>query len=319
MIGLDRAPWAVVAGLLVGGAARAGSGPWTLSQDDRSLYVGADYGRWSRFAGGEGSRLGEPNEIGTAVTRTDLLIDITYGLLPGAEIELAAAYAWSGVSRLDVQPCDTLPLGACRDVSGLAPVNARLKVRLLDEFGGAPLTVALGPSFRFADWTRGDRQRITALGDGQTDLAAFASAGRSGGLGQTWSYAGYLEASYRHRLKIGEVDSVAIPGDEGLLTVEALVYPRHALALGLAAELLHRPAGVDYEATDLNDPDRFTSLSVTALKVGPRLLLRSVDDISVSASAMLSVYARNNPIDQVVFGVGIGHYTPSPARSEERL
>lgn len=153
MSGLPLSPWAVVVGLLLSGEARAGSGPWTLFEDDRSLYAGADHGRWSRFAGGEGSRLGEPNEIGTAVTRTDLLIDLTYGLLPGAEIELTAAYAWSGVSRLDVQPCDTLTLGPCRDVSGLAPVHARLKVRLLDEFGGAPLTVALGALAAVLVWS----------------------------------------------------------------------------------------------------------------------------------------------------------------------
>lgn len=159
--------------------ARAGSGPWALSQDDGSVYFGADYTRWSRFAGGEGSFVGEPTEVGTAVTRTDVGGQVTYGLLPGSEFEIGLAYAWSGVSRFDAEPCDLLPDAPCATVSGLAPPEARLKVLLLDEFAGRPLSVAFGPTFRFGDFTRPDRHRITAIGDGQTDLGGFLSAGRT--------------------------------------------------------------------------------------------------------------------------------------------
>lgn len=305
----------IAVGCLLSAPAWAGSGPWTLSQDDRSVYVGANYVRWSRFAGGEGSFVGEPNDVGSAVTRTDLALHLTYGLLNVAEFEFSVAYAWSGVSRFDIAPCTDLPLGPCETVQGLAPVNARFKVRVLDEFVGAPLSVAFGPTFRFADPTRGDRQRITSIGDGQTDLGGFVVAGRSGGLGGTWSYAGYLELAARHRLKIADIGEIRIPGDEALATADVLVYPRNEIAVGLALDVLHRPQGTDFEDLDPLDPDRFTGLSATSVKLGPKVIVKSVDNISFVVSSLFSVYARNNPIDAWAIGVGVGRYTPSPNRT----
>lgn len=309
-------PGFVALGLLiaVAPAAQAGSGPWTLSQDDRSVYLGTSYTRWSRLVGGKGTFVGDPSEVGTAVTRTDMGGQLTYGLLPGSEFEIGIAYAWSGVSRFDATPCNTLPDGPCATVTGLAPPSARLKILLLDEFAGRPLSVAFGPTFRFGDFTRPDRHRITAIGDGQTDLGAFLSVGRTGGIGTT-SFAGFVEGGYRHRLAVGTIEGNKAPGDEWTAALDALVQPRNELAVGLSVDLLVRPAGVDLADMDADDPDRFTSLSVTSLKAGPKLIVKSIDNTSFVVSSLFSVYARNNPLDAWTLGVGVGRYQPSPSRT----
>ena len=44
--------------LLPASLAHAGSGPWTMSEDDLSLWVGLSHSRWTRFVGGAGSGSG---------------------------------------------------------------------------------------------------------------------------------------------------------------------------------------------------------------------------------------------------------------------
>jgi len=308
-----RAALVAAGALAAASEARAGDGPWALSQDDRSVYFGAAYTRWSRFAGGEGSFVGEPTDVGTSVTRTDVGGQLTYGLLPGSEFEVGLAYAWSGVSRFDAAPCDVMPDGPCATVSGLAPPSARLKILLLDEFAGRPVSAAFGPTFRFGDFTRADRHRITAIGDGQTDLGGFLAVGRTGGLG-SWSYAAFAEGGFRYRLGVGTVGGHKVPGDEWDAALDVLVQPRNELAVGLAVDLLVRPVGVDFEEIDVEDPDRFTSLSVTSLKAGPKLIVKSIENTSFVVSSLFSVYGRNNPVDAWTLGVGVGRFVPSRSR-----
>ena len=172
----NRRAAAVLLGLGLAGSAQAGGGPWTLSPDDRSLYLGGGYTRWSNLASGDGS--GNAVELESAVTRSEIGGEFTYGLVNGVEMDLRAAVAWAGVGTEDIGPC--VAGVDCETTAGLTPVRARVKARLLDEFR-APLSLSTGAELRFGDYTRPARHRITALGDGQTDLGLFLSLGRGGG------------------------------------------------------------------------------------------------------------------------------------------
>ncbi|TNE89636.1 MAG: hypothetical protein EP330_10740 [Deltaproteobacteria bacterium] len=285
-------------------AAVAGSGPWTLSGDDMSTYVGASYTRWRHFAGGDGS-FGDVVELPAAVTRSDLQVGITYGLLPGAEVEVSGGVGWSGIGNEDAPVCSFE--GACDSTLGLTPITARTKLRLTDELRGAPLTAAVGGELRFGDFTRDTRMRITALGDGQTDLAAFASVGRQGALG-SWSYATYVELLGRHRLLSTEIDGQKVPADELGSSGEFLVYPTPNASVGVAYDVLHALGGLDFSEDRLDDPDRFTSLSVSSVKAGGKLAIRSVANTTVNLSVLGTVYGRNNPADFFTVGFGIGTF-----------
>jgi hypothetical protein len=105
-----------------------------------------------------------------------------------------------------------------------------------------------------------------------------------------------------------------VPGDEWDAVLEALVQPRNELALGLSVDLLVRPVGTDFEKIDVEDPDRFTSLSVTSLKVGPKIIVKSIENTSFVVSSLFSVYGRNNPVDTWTLGVGVGRFVPSRSR-----
>ncbi|MCO4746653.1 MAG: hypothetical protein KC912_17800 [Proteobacteria bacterium] len=296
---------ALVMALLASPAAEAGGGPWTLSGDDLSTYVGVSYTRWRTFLGGEGA---EAVKLPSAVTRTDLGGEVTYGLLTSVDVEVRGGIGWSGIGRADADICaqDT----ACDSTLSLTPIRARGKVRLLDELRGAPFTLAVGPEVRFGDFTREQRMRVTALGDGQTDVALFASVGRLGGLG-SMSYSTYIEGIGRHRLASTEILGQKVPADEISASGEFLLYPTPNVSAGLAVDALHSIGGLDFGEVPLDDPDRFTALSVTSVKLGGKIGVRSVQNTTLSISVLGTLYAENNPADFFTVGVGIGSFRAS--------
>lgn len=292
-------------GLLASETAVAGGGPWTLSPDDRSVYVAGGYTRWRTIATGTP---GETMDVGSTITRTELTSQLTYGLVRGTEFELNAGLAWAGVGEERDELCN--PADTCATSLGLLPVLARAKVRLLDEFT-APLSLSAGLALRFGDFTRDGRNRLTALGDGQTDLGLFLAAGRLGGLGGSWSYGTYLQLDGRLRLAVAEVKGSKAPADELAATGEFLVYPTPNVSFGPAFDVLHALGGTNLGDVAPTNPDRFTSLAVTSVKIGGKLNIRSTDNVTVALSAFATAYAKNNPIDFFTLGFGVGTFTPA--------
>lgn len=291
--------------------ALAGPEPWVLGRDDRSVYVGVDATRWSRFAGPEGSFGAEPLPFGTAVTRTAVVASVSYGLLAGVAVDVDAGVAYSAVAREDAPICTDLGPGGCDDVLGVTPVVGRVAWRVLDEFTGRPLTVTLGPTVRFGDPTRPYRDRITQIGEGQTDLGGYVSIGRTAGLGGSASLAAFVQAEYRHRLGLATVAGHKAPGDELAGIAEVLVSPNRGAALGARVDALERPWGAGFGEVDDAGVDRFTALRVTAVKAGPKLVLRSLDHVSLALTALFTVYAIDNPTDGWTLSVGVGGFRPS--------
>ncbi len=285
------------------GVARAGSGPWSLSPDDLSLYVGGGYTRWNTIAMGDPSNR---QRVDAPVTRSALTFLGTYGLVHGTEFELGTSAAWAGVNAEADTLCE--PSALCETSAGFTPVRARLKARLLDELV-APLTVAAGVELRFGDFTAPGRSRLTALGDGQSDFGLFASAGRGGALGSAWSYGTYAEITGRRRLALTTVRGIKVPPDEIASEGEFLLYPTPNLSLGPAWDAVHALGGLDLGALPMDHPEVFTSLAVTSVKVGGKLNVRSTDNVTVSLSAFGTAYARNNPTDFFTVSVGVGSFT----------
>ncbi len=303
---------ALLLAALVSTEALAGTGPWTLGQDDRSIYFGAGYTRWDQLNGAEGADSPGAEQLPSAFTRTDGVAIVTYGILPWAEFEAQGSMAWAAVGNAEVGVCSTID-DACGVTSGLAPVTSRIKARLLDELHGSPVSVAVGGEVRFADFTRNTRQRITSIGSGQTDLGAFVTAGRAGAIGSL-PYSTWLEGEYRYRLPLRTSQGNKVPPDEIQIRGEALGNPTPAVSLGGTFEWLENIGGADVEEIDWDDPDRFTALDVTSFKVGGKLNLRSVNNVTISLSALGTVLARNNPGDLFSLGLGLGIYQPSKTR-----
>lgn len=299
--------WRVVYAILScawAGSALAGVGPWTLNEGDRSLYLGMSAESWSSLSGNSGSAI----DVGAPVMSTEGLAILSYGLAPAAEVEVKAGLGSSSVGRLDASTCVEVGADACASSTGLTPIELRVKGRALDELAGAPLSLALGLGLRFAEWTLADRHRLTALGDGQTDIAPFVAVGRSGGLGG-WSYGTFLELGYAARLPVARVPDLGglkVPGDELRGSAELLIYISPYLAFGPALDVVHRLSGVGLGAVDLSDVDRYTALQVTAIRPGGKLLLRSRGALSVALSAFGVALARNNPRDAFTISAGIG-------------
>ncbi len=293
-----------LAAILMADTAWAGGGPWTLSPDDRSLFIGGGYTRWRHMAGGDG---GDPADVGATITRSGLNGVFTYGLVHGAEVELQGGLAWAGVGPTEGELCANA--ANCETSLGLTPLQARVKARLIDELT-APLSVAAGLELRFGDFTRDSRHRLTALGDGQTDVGAFVAAGRSGGLGSL-SYGTYAELTGRHRLLINRARGEKVPADEIAGNAEFLLFPTSNISVGPAVDALHSLGGLDLGTLEMTHPDVFTSLAVTSVKVGGKLNVRSTENVTVSISAFGTVYAKNNPADFFTIGFGLGTYTPA--------
>jgi len=301
----------ITASLVLGFASNAfaGGGPWVLGVDDRSTYVGLSYTRWSQFSGPDGKSEGDVLDLGAAFTRTDIGADVTYGIARRTEVEVSGTLAFAAVSRDGGGVCVEIER-SCHSTLSPSPVSARLKTQLLDELSGSPLSVAGGLTFRFGDFTRDTRMRITAVGDGQTDLGLFASVGRTGAVGNV-SVAANLDATARYRLALSKSTGNKAPPNEIQLTTEWMVYPVPSVSVGVAADWLQSLGGLDFDEIDLADPDRFAALSVTSAKVGGKLNVRSLENVTVSVSAFGTVYARNNPGDFFTLGVGVGTFRPS--------
>jgi hypothetical protein len=162
---------------------------------------------------------------------------------------------------------------------------------------------------RLGEWTAGDRHRLTAIGEGTTDLYGSVFVGRAGSVYATW-----LGVTYYHRFPVAYLrylGGLKVPGDDINIMGDALVYPRSAIGLGPSFDVLHRTTGVNWGDVQNQDMDRYTALAVTTVKVGGKLSVRSHKYITFNASAFTTLYARNNPGDGFNVGVGVGFYLPA--------
>jgi len=284
--------------------ASAGSGPWALSHADYSLYLGAEAQRLDTLALSSGSGAEDEVDVGGGIATVGLKGIFSYGLLPGLETEVLVPWYRVHQNRPDQEPCLALGPGSCATTKGLGMVRLRAKGVVLDELGGAPLSLALGPELRLGQHTSAERSRITNLGEGTFDAGGFLSLGRTGALGGGY-WSAYAEVVGRYRTPNTQLGGQNVPGEELAGEVEAFVAPNYQVAIGPSFTWLRRLRGVDFEEANLGDPDRFSSLRLTAMQAGAKVIVRRGDELTLSGGVLRTVWAVNNPSDVWTVSVGL--------------
>lgn len=290
------------------GAANAGSGPWVVGDGQGTLYVGAEAQHLSKLAV---TIDGERNVVDVAEGLNTFGVKGIASVGLGSRFEVQALVPWYdvSVSRPDHPLCGALGLDACRATRGVGVIEARVKGLLLDEYFGAPVSLALGGELRAGHLTGATRERITNRGEGTTDLGGFLTVGRTGSLGDGF-WSAWVEGGGRYRVPntdtfpLGTGDTSA-PGAELTFATQLLAGPGTRLAVGPSLYGLHRPGGLDYGQVDLTDVDRFAVLSITNLRVGGTAVVRASADLAATVSVLGTVASRNNPTDTVTVSVGL--------------
>ena len=295
---------ASVAALLPSNA-HAGTGPWTLSADDASVYAGSEYRTFSHIVGGAGSLDGASTALPSPIRFATAQAVVTYGLLDPLELEIAVPWVLGTAARNDATGCSDLGQRACDTTSGLGSVQARAKLRILDEVGRSPVSVAVGPHVRVGDAAHDVRARLTTPTEGQSDLGGFVVVGRSGSFASSpVSYSAWAQGGYLHRLPNTSAGQKGLPGDEWNAAAELLIGLGASVSVGPDI-LFSTRSGLDLDAADLTDPDRFAALAVTTVAVGGKLLVRSDHLWTFVVGAAGTVYAENNPPDSASVSLGI--------------
>jgi hypothetical protein len=288
-------------------AATAGSGPWVIGTGQSSLYMGAETQRLTQLALSTGSYATEDVvDVGSGLSTIGAQAIVTYGLLPRLEIEGLLPVYRVRANRTDAELCDALGLDACKATSGVGVMRIRAKGMVLDELYGPPFSLAIGPELRLGELTAPERARLTNLGEGTTDVGAFVSIGRTGLLGGSGAWSAFAEGGWRYRFPNTELEpDLPVPGSEFFSDIEAFFGPNLTWAVGPSVTAYIRPDGVDFEEVDMADQDRFSALRVLAIQAGGKVLVRSGSRVTLSAGALRTVYAENNPSDVLSISVGL--------------
>ncbi|MBX2796607.1 MAG: hypothetical protein KTR31_03025 [Myxococcales bacterium] len=304
--------------------ALAGSGPWALSKGDHSVYVGAELQRFRTLhpvllvndqgdvVGPEDAADATPQLVeaptGGPINSTAAKLAVTFGIIDRVEVDAVVPYQRVEAALVGGGACEDFPQNSCPRTQGIGLVDLRLKWQFADEIVGAPLSVAVGTRARLGSHTQGSRARVTNMGEGTNDFGLFLTAGRTARLGSGF-YNGFLEVGYL--LRPPTDTEPRAPNDEIWADFVAHVAPGQTVCVGPAASLFWRPNGLDFYEIDLLSLDRFSSLRALNVRVGGELVLRDPSlGLSLSATVLQTVVARNNPKDTWIVSAGLSAHNP---------
>ncbi|MCB9670038.1 MAG: hypothetical protein H6734_11240 [Alphaproteobacteria bacterium] len=291
--------------------ALAGDGPWTLAAGDTNVFVGVTSLRFTGFNDGVERT---PIALPTAIVATDLRAVVTRGLVRGVEAEAQVPWRHVRATQSESPGCttDAPRPDFCVTSKGLADVVLKVKGRLLDEAALRPLTVSLALATRIGEAYADERGRLTKRGDGQVDVGAQLSLGRTGALGSQGWYQVAATGSYFYRFPHQPAvdDQPKIPSDEVGGDGGFVVSPRGWWSVGPLVTHFSKLRGYNVTAAPLATLDGFASLYGHQTKVGGRIGIHSADGFTVSISGLATVFALNNPYDTTAISVGVGWYRP---------
>ena len=290
----------------------AGSGPWTLAPGESNVFLGLDQVRYGKV-----DTVGGVRDLGGGVSAVSLKGVGTVGLRDGVELE--AVLPWTRARHQD--PSSALCNGPgrsddfCGVTSSLGTVQVTAKGRLLDEGQLRPVTLSVAAAVRSAEASSETRGRLTAIGEGQTDVGASVSVGRTAGMARAGWYRASAQVGYWYRLPLATGPKV--PADDLDADAAFIMSPVKAFALGPAAAMFYRLGGEDLSADiDLSDPNGFASLQAAQLKVGGQVAVFGQGGLTLSAAVYATAWARNNPTDTTTLSVGLGWYRPKREAEE---
>lgn len=293
--------------LLSASTAQAGDGPWTLAPGDQSAYLGLNTFRYQAF---NGESVGN-GTLGQGVTAVGAVGVYTRGLGEGLEVEAVLP-----VERVRVNtPTDGVctggarPADYCRTTRGIGDLSVVLKGRVVDELYLSPVTVAVAAGLRSGELYADERDRLTTLGDGQTDLGGGLSVGRTALVGPGWYRVGAW-GWYWYRFPNAVDSGRKIPADEISYTAEATLSLHPRFGFGPAVQGFQRLDGVDLDQVTPGDPNAWSELKASQLQVGGKVGIYSPSGPTLAIAVLKTVYARNNPSDTLVLSIGLGWYFP---------
>ena len=283
--------------------ALAGDGPWTLSARDHNVFVGADYYRYGRLETGTGSTAA----LGSGMTATGLTGVWTFGVTEGLDAQLKLPFESVRANDPQASLCvDGRAKDFCSPTSGIGDIELRVKGRVLNELYTSPVSLAVMGGARSGEAYAGERGRLTTLGDGQTDVGAGVSVGRTDVAGSGW-YRASADVWYWARFANSVDDGQKVPADELAGAVAAMWSPVPLFAVGPAAHGFYRLAGRTVAGADFDDIDVWGSLAARQVQAGGKLGLYAPDGgPTVSLTFLRTVWAQNNPSDTLVISLGVG-------------
>lgn len=286
----------------------AGSGPWVPGSGSGSLYLGVS-GQQLRTLQGTINGESQTLDVGEGIAQIHGQGVLTYGIAPRVELEASLPVHFIHVLREDSTLCQVLGTGSCDPVHTVGTFGSHVKWLVVDEVSGAPLSVSVGAVARFGGLVAPTRDRLTNAGEGTIDGGALLSLGKSGAMGQGyWTVYGDVKGLYRvpntttYPMLQGDRSA---PGSELHVNADALFAPKGTVAFGPSATLLYRPSGVDYGSIQLGDVDRFGALRVGQLAAGAKVIFRDPLDNAFVVGVARTVWAMNNPADQLTVSVGV--------------
>jgi hypothetical protein len=274
-----------------------------------------DYYRYTTFTGGDSST---KRPLATGVTGAGLIGVWTTGMANDVELELMLPFESVRVNDDDAAFCMVdRPKDFCTSTFGLGEVSANIKWRVVNELYSSPVSVSVNGGLRSGEAYAGRRNRLTTLGDGQTDLGAGLAIGRTATLGRGW-YTAVAEGRYWYRFPNATPDSGKIPADEVSWVTEAMLSVHPRFSFGPAIYGYHKLGGIDLEDIDFYSINSWSSLQGEQIKVGAKFGLYSDGKgPTVSVTVLRAVTSKNNPADLTSVSFGLGFYRPRPAPAEE--
>lgn len=277
--------------------------PSPLQMGAYNTYIGVNYGKWSQYrANGESSDLPAP------ITDKGVSAYYAVGVSERMDISLNIPYQQTmmGEGAPDTDIFET--------TSGLSAVSVNSRVLISREGDILPFTLSGLGGVRIGSYHSESRHRLTNIGEGSIDFGGGILVGRVllAGPGTLWIEAG---SSYWKRIPASfSTHSEKYPGDDVNYSAEVgySFHPRFGLAMALDG--FQRLSGVDYPAL-ANDPtipasEQWTALKGAQLKAGGKLNVYLTEKITASTNLLYSVYAVNNPVDEMTIGFGVGYYRP---------
>lgn len=254
-----------------------------------TVYQSLGFSQWSKYrVRGDSDSI--PNPVQRAISQTSL----GYGVSQNLDIQL------------------TLPVlhsmfGDSEPVSGVGFAELSSKIMLLQE-GTSPITLSFKPAIRIGSFHASSRGKFHNIGEGTIDLGAGIALGRFEYLDMGFYW---FDAGIRYWYRIPSSFDLSVPPAPDVTFDLNVGYSFHpSFGLGITAEGIQRLGGQDYPTTTVDDDDQWAALQITQLKAGGRLSYYATEKITIDLIGLVSVFAINNPTDEVYVGLGLNYFQP---------
>jgi hypothetical protein len=273
--------------LLAGMTAMAG----TLPKGAHNVYSGGSYGTWSSFES-KGTEKSLPQDA--VVTQILSKTHYTYGIHERFDLSITIPVLSVSVSALSGNLFET--------TTGLGQTGIGSNIGLFQQNNlSVTGTVGLYTGVFHAE----SRGRLTNIGDGSTQLRGGVA------VSQLWDVnSGYLninaKGGYIFKIPSTLDFDPKYPADD--ITYGLSVGGGYkGYSASVFVDGFQRLNGVDYPATSVDSIEGFTALKASQLKVGRSDSL-TINEWTLSGYVASSVLATNNPMDELIGGIGIGYF-----------